>query len=197
PVQLPGAGPDRIDRSALPNGTWLANAYGHEVGIAEYVIGAMLTLTRDLIRIDGALRRGVWESQWAVGAPTPPAWPELAGKTLGITGYGRSGHAVAPRARAYVSGRPARPRADERAHDATFVRRDRGHAGGAREGHRREHRARHTRRAAGEPHRVVERRGDAISAARRTGPEPSAPRDETEALTWRRGARAAWALWPR
>jgi len=100
-VQVPGAGLDRIDRSALPNGTWLANAYGHEVGIAEYVIGAMLTLTRDLIRIDGALRRGVWESQWAVGAPTPPAWPELAGKTLGILGYGRIGQAVAQRARAF------------------------------------------------------------------------------------------------
>src|SRR5207249_107951 len=79
-VQVPGAGLDRIDRSALPTSTWLANAYGHEIGIAEYVIGAMLTLTRDLIRIDGALRRGVWESQWAVGAPTPPAWPALAGK---------------------------------------------------------------------------------------------------------------------
>jgi phosphoglycerate dehydrogenase-like enzyme len=41
-VQVPGAGLDRIDRSALPAGTWLANAYGHEVGIAEYVMGSML-----------------------------------------------------------------------------------------------------------------------------------------------------------
>src|SRR6266852_312050 len=100
-VQVPGAGLDRIDRSALPDGTWLANAYGHEVGIAEYVIGAMLVLTRDLARIDAALRRGTWESQWAVGAPAPPAWPELAGKTLGILGYGRIGQAVAQRARAF------------------------------------------------------------------------------------------------
>src|SRR5688572_6500196 len=36
-VQVPGAGLDRIDHSALPAGTWLANAYGHDVGIAEYV----------------------------------------------------------------------------------------------------------------------------------------------------------------
>src|SRR5438093_13162654 len=43
-VQVPGAGLDRIDRSALPAGTWLANAYGHEAGIAEYVIGAMVAL---------------------------------------------------------------------------------------------------------------------------------------------------------
>lgn len=41
-VQVPGAGLDRIDWSALPAGTWLANAYGHETGIAEYVIGAIL-----------------------------------------------------------------------------------------------------------------------------------------------------------
>src|SRR4051812_1512012 len=40
-IQVPGAGLDRIDRSAVPSGTWLANVYGHENGIAEYVIGAM------------------------------------------------------------------------------------------------------------------------------------------------------------
>src|SRR5215831_6407513 len=36
-VQVPGAGLDRIDRAALPAGTALANVYGHEVGIAEFV----------------------------------------------------------------------------------------------------------------------------------------------------------------
>src|SRR6266498_3920854 len=49
-VQVPGAGLDRIDRSALPAGARLANAYGHETGIAEYVFGAMLALTRELVR---------------------------------------------------------------------------------------------------------------------------------------------------
>src|SRR2546428_476142 len=48
-VQVPGAGLDRIDRSALPRGTWLANAYGHEVGTAEYGLAATLTLTRGLL----------------------------------------------------------------------------------------------------------------------------------------------------
>ena len=100
-VQVPGAGLDRIDRSALPAGAWLANAYGHETGIAEYVIGAMLAWTRDFGRLDAALRRGIWESQWAVGTPPPPTWSELAGKTLGILGYGRIGQAVARRARAF------------------------------------------------------------------------------------------------
>src|SRR5262245_16216710 len=78
-VQVPGAGLDRIDRRALRPGTHLANAYGHDAGIAEYVIGTMIALTRSLVRIDARLRRGEWESQWAVGVPAPPLWPELAG----------------------------------------------------------------------------------------------------------------------
>jgi phosphoglycerate dehydrogenase-like enzyme len=100
-VQVPGAGLDRIDRTALPAGTALANVYGHEVGIAEYIVGTMLALTRSFGRIDTSLRRGVWESQWGVGSSPPPPWPELAGKTLGILGYGRIGQALARRARAF------------------------------------------------------------------------------------------------
>jgi phosphoglycerate dehydrogenase-like enzyme len=100
-VQVPGAGLDRIDRSALSAATLLANAYGHEVGIAEYVIGAMLAMTRGFCRIDAALRRGSWESQWGVGTSPPAPWLELAGKTLGILGYGRIGQALARRARAF------------------------------------------------------------------------------------------------
>lgn len=100
-VQVPGAGLDRIDRSALPVGAMVANVYGHETGIAEYVLGAMLALGRGFGRLDAALRRGIWESQWAVGSPPPPVWLELAGKTLGILGYGRIGQAVARRARAF------------------------------------------------------------------------------------------------
>ena len=100
-VQVPGAGLDRIDRAALPQGTWLANAYGHEVGIAEYIVGVMLAWTRELGRLDAALHRGTWLSQWAVGTPAPPTWPELAGRTLGIVGYGRIGRCLAQRARAF------------------------------------------------------------------------------------------------
>ena len=100
-VQVPGAGLDRIERSALPDGASLANVYGHENGIAEYVIGAMLMLTRDFARLDAALRKGDWLSQWAVGVAPPPVWPELSGKTMGILGYGRIGQAVARRVRAF------------------------------------------------------------------------------------------------
>lgn len=100
-VQVPGAGLDLIDRSAIPSGALLANVHGHENGIAEYVIGAMLALTRDFFRLDAALRNGDWQSQWAIGVAPPPVWSELAGKTIGILGYGRIGRAVAQRARAF------------------------------------------------------------------------------------------------
>jgi len=100
-VQVPGAGLDRIDRTAIPAGAFLANVYGHEIGIAEYIFGAMLALSRGFPTLDNALRRGNWLSQWGLGIPTPPPWPELAGKTLGILGYGRIGHALAKRAAAF------------------------------------------------------------------------------------------------
>ena len=100
-LQVPAAGLDRIERAALPAGAWLANAYGHETGIAEYVMGAMLAWSRDLCRVDARLRQGHWESVWAVPSAPPAPWPELAGKTLGILGYGRIGECVAKRARAF------------------------------------------------------------------------------------------------
>jgi phosphoglycerate dehydrogenase-like enzyme len=100
-VQVPGAGLDRIERAAIAPGVSLANVHGHETGIAEYVIGAMIALSRSFGRLDASLRAGRWDSQWAPGVPPPAAWPELAGRTLGILGYGRIGQALARRARAF------------------------------------------------------------------------------------------------
>jgi len=100
-VQVPGAGVDRIDRGALPPGAMVANAYGHERGIAEYVLGAMLAWNHRFVSVDAHLRRGRWDAAWSQDAPPPPFVPELGGKTLGILGYGRIGQAVARRARAF------------------------------------------------------------------------------------------------
>ncbi len=100
-IQVPGAGLDRIDQAAMPPGASLAKVHGHETGIAEYVLGAMIALSRDFDRVHTSLRAGRWDSQWAPGVPPPPVWPELAGRTLGILGYGGIGQAVARRARAF------------------------------------------------------------------------------------------------
>jgi phosphoglycerate dehydrogenase-like enzyme len=100
-VQVPGAGLDRIDRAAMRPETSLAKVHGHESGIAEYVLGAMIALSRDFDRVHTGLRAGRWDSQWAPGVPPPPVWPELAGRTLGILGYGGIGQALARRARAF------------------------------------------------------------------------------------------------
>ena len=100
-VQVPGAGLDRIDRAAIPSGATLSKVHGHATGIAEYVIGAMIALSRSFARLHAGLRAGRWESQWAPSVPPPPAWPELAGRALGILGYGGIGRALARRARAF------------------------------------------------------------------------------------------------
>lgn len=100
-VQVPGAGLDRIDRSVLLPGVRLANAYGHEAGIAEYIMGAIIALARSFGRLDAGLRHGRWLSQRAIGTPAPPLWPELRGKMLGILGFGHIGKALAQRARAF------------------------------------------------------------------------------------------------
>jgi phosphoglycerate dehydrogenase-like enzyme len=54
-----------------------------------------------LDRIDAELQQGRWESQWAADTATPALWPELAGKKLGILGFGHIGQALARRAAAF------------------------------------------------------------------------------------------------
>ena len=70
-VQVPGAGLDRINRASLPPSASLSKVHGHETGIAEYVMGAIIALSRNFDRLNSSLRRGRWESQWAPGVPPP------------------------------------------------------------------------------------------------------------------------------
>ena len=115
-LQLPGAGLDEIDFSRLPAAVAVCNCFEHEIGIAEYVLGAMLEWSIGLRRMDEQLRRGSWEGSFLLG----PRHREVVGTTVGILGYGRIGREVARRSRAFgmhVIGCTRTPAADDLAHE--------------------------------------------------------------------------------
>jgi phosphoglycerate dehydrogenase-like enzyme len=93
-VQATSAGADRVDPAALPAGCVLCNAYEHEDAIAEWVIMAVLALTRHLLAYDRGLRAGEWNR----GLPLER---ELRGRTLGTVGYGHIGRRVVELGRAF------------------------------------------------------------------------------------------------
>jgi len=96
-LHLPGAGTDDIAFDAVPPKAAVCNVFEHEIGIAEYVLSAMLQAAIGIPRMDAALRRGEWYGSHLKG----PRHRELYGRTVGIVGYGRIGREVAVRARAF------------------------------------------------------------------------------------------------
>ena len=98
-VQSVATGIELIDQAALPKGTAICNAFGHETAIAEYVVMTMLALHHRLFEIAGDFRaHSSWRPSWVQsGAPHG----EIRGTTLGIVGLGRVGHEVATRAAAF------------------------------------------------------------------------------------------------
>ncbi|MGG5819105.1 2-hydroxyacid dehydrogenase [Falsiroseomonas sp. HW251] len=95
---VPGAGFDAVDLPTLPAAAALCNCFGHEDAIAEYVMAALLQRTVPLSDADARLRQGEWT--WWAGAPER-AHGEIAGRTIGLLGFGHIGRAVAARARAF------------------------------------------------------------------------------------------------
>ncbi|WID98945.1 2-hydroxyacid dehydrogenase [Bosea vestrisii] len=95
---VPGAGYDAVDLNALPAGTSVCNCFGHEQAIAEYVMSALLARHVPLADADRRLRQGDW-AYWA-GAPDR-VHGEIAGKTIGLLGFGHIGKAIARRAKAF------------------------------------------------------------------------------------------------
>jgi phosphoglycerate dehydrogenase-like enzyme len=88
-VQVAGAGTDKIDVGALPQGAQVANTFHHEDSIAEYVVAATVLLRRGILRQDAALRQGEWASPAHNRAE--PWVSGLAGATVGFVGFGHIG----------------------------------------------------------------------------------------------------------
>ena len=88
-----GVGLDNVDvAAATRRGIVVANAPESTVtSAAEHTIGLLLSLARNIPQAHAALKQGRWErGRWG--------GVELAGKTLGVLGFGRIGRQVARRA---------------------------------------------------------------------------------------------------
>jgi phosphoglycerate dehydrogenase-like enzyme len=97
-VQHQGVGYDNIDVAACAaRGVTVAlTPEGTTTGVAEHVFLLILALYKNLREAEGKLRAGGWPV-WELRARSF----EIAGKTLGLVGFGRIGRAVAQRARAF------------------------------------------------------------------------------------------------
>jgi phosphoglycerate dehydrogenase-like enzyme len=94
----PSAGTEGLDRRYLPPGVTVINGAGHEIPIAEYVIGALVALRQKTLQADRALRDGRWE----YGFLGPGGFVgELWSSKLGLLGFGRIGKEIVPRAAAF------------------------------------------------------------------------------------------------
>jgi D-3-phosphoglycerate dehydrogenase len=91
-----GVGVDNIDLAAAKaHGVAVVNApLGTTVAVAELAMAMMLSLMRELPRVDASMKAGKWLKKEFEGT-------ELFHKTLGVIGFGRIGAAVAKRAAAF------------------------------------------------------------------------------------------------
>src|SRR5690242_6048695 len=88
-----GVGVDNVDvEAATRRGIVVANApESTVVSAAEHTIGLLVALSRNIPQAHAALKQGRWERSQHAGV-------ELAGKTLGVLGFGRIGQQVTRRA---------------------------------------------------------------------------------------------------
>jgi phosphoglycerate dehydrogenase-like enzyme len=96
-IQVMGAGIDAIDLESLPGGCTVCNLHVHGTSIAEWVLMAMLSLSRRLGHYDAMLRRGEW--------PGAFDWEntharDLRGSVVGVVGLGHIGQSVVSLCRA-------------------------------------------------------------------------------------------------
>ncbi|MDP9146296.1 MAG: phosphoglycerate dehydrogenase [Acidobacteriota bacterium] len=91
-----GVGVDNIDlEAATKRGVLvMSTPGGNAVSVAEHTFALMLSLARQVPKLDKAFHEGRWEKSSAAGT-------EVRGKTLGLIGLGRIGSEVALRAEAF------------------------------------------------------------------------------------------------
>ncbi len=91
-----GTGLDNVDqRAAKAAGVQVFNTpNANTVSVAELVFAMLIGFERHIAPASSDLKRGVWEKSKYQGR-------EIAGRTLGILGFGRIGREVATRARAF------------------------------------------------------------------------------------------------
>jgi D-3-phosphoglycerate dehydrogenase / 2-oxoglutarate reductase len=91
-----GVGVDNIDLDeATRRGVLvMSTPGGNAVSVAEHTFALLLSLARQVPRLDKAMHEGKWEKSSAAGT-------EVRGKTLGLIGLGRIGSEVAVRAEAF------------------------------------------------------------------------------------------------
>lgn len=87
-----GAGLDNVDLNYLEeNGIKIFHAAeGNKDAVGEHAIGMLLALFNSICTADHEVRKGIWKREENRGE-------ELAGKTVGIIGYGNMGQAFAKR----------------------------------------------------------------------------------------------------
>lgn len=94
----PAAGTDAVNTALLPASCSLANCFGHENAIAEYVMAALLMRHVPLARADEDLRQQQW-TYWA--GRNAALRTELGSQTIGLLGFGHIAQTVALRAKAF------------------------------------------------------------------------------------------------
>src|SRR5690606_19976986 len=94
-------GVDNLDLDAMTRyNVWATNTPdSFTETVADYTLGLLIMVTRRLHIADRYTRSG----QWVRDGFQPGTWDsgELRGRTLGVIGFGRTGRAVAKRARAF------------------------------------------------------------------------------------------------
>jgi len=97
--QIPWAGYNHTGPERIPKDVPVCNCFEHESSIAEYTLLAMLEWEIRLSRMHTIMKNKGWNGR--ITGLTGDFHGEVAGKTLGLVGYGHIAQAIAKRARAF------------------------------------------------------------------------------------------------